>query len=688
MTKHLTGICVQAVWFMALPLAPLEAQRDIHFTKKGQAPPIRKVEIPRSYALVVGVGEYARLPARGQLKYPARDAATVYTTLIGPETGQFPAENVHRLVGKAATLANLRYELETWLSGVSKSDDRVVIYFAGHGFMSNGKAYLAPYDVDPDDIENSAYPMEQLGRVIGSKIQAKWKVLWTDACHSGAITPEADVRLINGKLLQLDQTLFSMTASRDREQSFEGQNWGGGHGVFTYFLNKGLGGEADANADGVVTADELFEYVRVNVRHDTGTRQNPTAEKGSFDPGMILAYNPGRVPVSASAPPLYGSLVIESNMEGVEVFVDGKSQGTAGSSAPLRLPGMLPGVHTIKAVRKGYEPDGPRDETVYPGQPTTVSIRIVIPSHRRKAAVDALEEGLEDYRKGDAKNYRNAALHFEKALEIEPRYSQAALYLGRAYNALFEQDRARSAFRTAIGIDPDYAEAEASYGGMLLDSGDLDEAVRQLNASVERDPKSSLANSLLSQAFLRKRALDESLRFGREAVRLNPGHAEAHLWLGETLRIKKECGEARYEYLAYLGLSDFASNLAGNLNYYVLGYLAGIGRRKRPAEKDIWRELRSLAYFGLCDCDRLTKNFDGAIHDCQEALRMDREDLFSHYELAVVFSEKYNSSRNVGLLANARAHFETVITLNSQTDEAERARQYIGNIDRVLAEVP
>ncbi len=66
---------------------------------------------------------------------------------------------------------------------------------------------------------------------------------------------------MNRSLLNLSTSLFSLTASRDREQSFESQQWGGGHGIFTYYVVKGLEGEADTNGDGIVTADELAEYV-------------------------------------------------------------------------------------------------------------------------------------------------------------------------------------------------------------------------------------------------------------------------------------------------------------------------------------------------------------------------------------------------------------------------------------------
>ena len=80
-----------------------------------------------------------------------------------------------------------------------------------------------------------------------------------------------------------------------------------------------------------------------------------------------------------------GTLIFETNMDGVEVFVDGISRGVVGKGAPLRLPGMRPGSHTIQGVKMGYEPDGPRDEMVYPGRDSTVSIKILIARRRTKS---------------------------------------------------------------------------------------------------------------------------------------------------------------------------------------------------------------------------------------------------------------------------------------------------------------
>ena len=120
----------------------------------------RTVAPPRSYALVVGIAKYQNLADKDNLQFSERDAESIYSVLISPEGGSFPAQNVHRLIGPRATLANIRRELEEWLPSVTKDGDRVLVYFAGHGFVADGRAYLAPYDIRPENIASSAYPMQ------------------------------------------------------------------------------------------------------------------------------------------------------------------------------------------------------------------------------------------------------------------------------------------------------------------------------------------------------------------------------------------------------------------------------------------------------------------------------------------------------------------------------------------------
>jgi tetratricopeptide (TPR) repeat protein len=644
------------------------------------------ITIPRSYALVVGISQYKNLAAKHQLQFPSRDAESIYSILISPEGGNFRAENVHKLIGEKASLNNLRHELESWLPSVAQEEDRVLIYFAGHGFVFGSKAYLAPYDIDPNNIAGTGYPMDSLGSVIGGKIKARNKVLLTDACHSGAITPTTDNQAVNRSLLSLHNSLFSLTASRDREQSFESPDWGGGHGIFTYYVVKGLEGEADENADGIVTADELAEYVRRNVREATSARQNPTSDRGSFDPNMGLSYNPKKLAQRGPRAPKadFGTLVLEANLDSVEVFVDGKSAGVVNKGTPLKLQGLRPGAHTIKAVKMGYEPDGPREEVVYPGVETTVSIKILIPRRRNKAAADALDKGMEYYGKGYAENYRKAAEQFENALGQDPKYSQAALYLGRTYNALFEEEKGEKYFKLAIELDPDYLEARASYAGMLLDTGTVDEAIRQLNAVVQRDTHHALAYRMLAQAYRMKDLYKESSEAAQRSIQLEPKVAETHFWRAESLRMDKNYDTAKNEYLEYLKLSDFESKLAGKMNYYVLGYLVGLGKKKRATQQDIWKDLRSLAYFGLGDCERLLSRPDPAIEYYLKSLAFDPEDPLVHYASGLAYYRKAEITQSAATLPEARKHFQKMLDISADLSQAQTARKYITTIDATL----
>ena len=371
-------------------------------------------------------------------------------------------------------------------------------------------------------------------------------------------------------------------------------------------------------------------------------------------------------------------------MSGVEVFVDGKSVGVVSKGTPLSLPGLVPGVHVIKGVKMGYEPDGPREEMVYPGQETTISIKILIAKRHNKAALDALDEGLKYYTKGFADNYHKAATYFEKALSIDPTYSQAALYLGRTYNALFEEDKAEQYFRKAIEIDPDYVEAHSSFAGMLLDTGNVDEAIRQLNVATQRDPNHAMSWYLLAEAYRLKEAYPESIEAAHKAIQLTPNKAEAHFWLAESLRLSGKYGDSENEYQQYLKLSDFDSKLAGQLNYYVLGYLMGFGKKKRAAQQDIWKDLRSLAYFGLCDAERKQSHFDQAIAYCEKSLNYSSDDPYVHLALGLSLAKKAQQNGIVEMLPAARQHFVAMLNINSDLAEADLARKNIASIDAFM----
>jgi tetratricopeptide (TPR) repeat protein len=219
---------------------------------------------------------------------------------------------------------------------------------------------------------------------------------------------------------------------------------------------------------------------------------------------------------------------------------------------------------------------------------------------------------------------------------------------------------------------------------MLLDIGDADEAIRQLNVVTQRNPQHALAQYLLAQAYRMKDMYQQSIEAGRKAIQLTPNNAEAHFWLAESLRMSGGYQEAEAEYAAYLRLSDFDSKLAGKLNYYVLGFLVGHGKKKRAATRDVWKDLRSLAYFGLCDCERKLSNFSAAIEYCRQSLVFDPEDPYVHYALGLSYARLAQATGSIENLPAARKHFLSMLRINSDMEEAKYARKNIASIDAVL----
>ena len=680
-----------------LPLLVLAASSFLHtqpvkergIVREGlPAPPSsseEELKAPHGYALVIGIATYPTLKDNN-LEFSERDAESIYDVLISQEGGNLPPENVRKLVGSKATLANIRQSLEEWLPSVAKEGDNVVVYFAGHGYIENGRGYLLPYDVNAGRLEQTAYPMDRLGQVFSKDIKSTWKVLLTDACHSGVITPEVTEQ-VNQRLSSVDPQVFSFTASHKRESSYESAEIGGGHGVFTYFVVQGLQGQADTDHNGVVTADELVDYVRSQVTKytsDRGRHQTPS-ENQDFDHRLVLAYNP-KLAATQHATLSQRNLIIEVNQDGVEVLLDGKVMDVVNKGKPLVLPGILPGTHTVQGNKTGYAPDGPREIVVYPGRDTTVTIRIQFARAIKKTAKSEFDQGLKLYNKGSEQECRQAIGYFQRALNEDPSYSEAAMYLGRTYQILFDTEAALKYLKQAIAIDATYLDAHLSYGSALLDAGNTDEAVRQFRYVTNSDARNSLAWSHLAQAYRMAGAYDKSVEAGREALRVNPSNAQAYLWMGDSLRAQKDYPAAQKAYSEYLRLTDFEAKTFEKVGSFLTSKLLAydfVGIR-RATEKQIFYDLRNQGYFGLCDCEQKSHNLNQAAQYCKKALRYDPSDPYSYFLLGWINVDRYNTTSDRSALLAAKGYFQQTVTINPDLEESVTAKAYIQRIDKLL----
>jgi Flp pilus assembly protein TadD/uncharacterized caspase-like protein len=255
-----------------------------------------------NWAVVVGISSYKdkRIPP---LRYASADAKAFYDWLVNSRGGGYPVSHVKLLLDKNATSAGIKDALFNWL-GQAIEEDTVTIYFAGHGSPQSPdqqeNLFLLTYDVDYSNIAATGFPMWDIETALKRFIKAKKIIVIADACHSGGVGRAYDIahRSARGvkinpissglhNLSKVGSGVCIISASDDKQLSQEGKQWGGGHGVFTYFLLKGLKGEADYNKRGKVTLGELIPYLSENVRRATNSSQSPTVS-GKFDPALTI----------------------------------------------------------------------------------------------------------------------------------------------------------------------------------------------------------------------------------------------------------------------------------------------------------------------------------------------------------------------------------------------------------------
>jgi hypothetical protein len=98
------------------------------------------------------------------------------------------------------------------------------------------------------------------------------------------------------------------------------------------------------------------------------------------------------------------------------------------------------------------------------------------------------------------------------------------------------------------------------------------------------------------------------------------------------------------------------------------------------------RDIRNLAYLGLCNCEVLAGRPDAAIPDCQQALHFDPRDPYSYFLLGVANLMQYKNTGSTSkeILSTAKTNFTKMLALNSDIEEADTARVYLQNIEKGL----
>lgn len=277
-------------------------------------------EFKRNLAVVIGINQYVNgIP---ELKTAVNDAQKLAQLL--EENYQY---KVLQLLDEDATKDKLTSLLTAFADQTFPSDngskihleadDRFLFYFAGHGFAQDGLdntdgpvGFLVPQDGERN--EETWLKMQQLHDVL-IKLPCRHLLIILDCCFAGTfrwagrerevvrsqkVYRERYDRFIAGLAQQVITSASYDEKATDSLYRFGERGDNQDHSPFAELLFQALNGEADFTCDGVITATEIYLYLRDKIttkqtpelsqlkRHDKGEYIFPVP---SFDRNQLQA---------------------------------------------------------------------------------------------------------------------------------------------------------------------------------------------------------------------------------------------------------------------------------------------------------------------------------------------------------------------------------------------------------------
>jgi peptidoglycan/xylan/chitin deacetylase (PgdA/CDA1 family)/uncharacterized caspase-like protein len=458
-----------------------------------------------SWAVVIGINAYKSWP---RLAYAVNDAQAVRELLVR-KYGFLP-DHVATLLDGEATREKILAALGDNLADGRKvaHDDRVFVFFAGHGItrkLPSGKSqgYIVPVDAAAQSFQSQAISMTNL-QDASDAIPAKHVFFVMDACYSGLALTRGGSAGAGGDRRQY---LLEITRRQAREVLTAGggdeqvaDNGPGGHSIFTWTLLQGLEGKADLDGDGSITATELAAYVAPAV--SSLSRQTPAFGHlvGSEGGDMVFVLKPEDEFLGEE------SRQLDAEAIALNARLDKVRQEVAAKKA--RNDQLRKDLDATTSAQASATPFGAPDARRASGAATpSVGIVPVTPvASSLAAAADDGDPSRREVQRGMSlfreKRYDEAAHAFEGVLRLHPGHVLATNNLGFTYFKLGRIDDAITWYEKTIALDPKRAIAYANLGDALSQQGRTPDAARAYRKFLELQPASKLAEGVQKKLAL------------------------------------------------------------------------------------------------------------------------------------------------------------------------------------------
>jgi hypothetical protein len=249
---------------------------------------IKKQQERDAVAIIIGIADYKNFP---RADYANDDARVFYDYAIRA-LGVKP-ENIKLLVDTDADDVAIYQAFKTWLPSRVRAGTDVYVYYSGHGLpTADGQGlYLLPQRAHRDFIDKTAITQAEINAAI-QVAKPRSVTVFLDSCYSGqARSGETLIANARPVALKAEKKLFPdnftvITASQADQISSSSPDLK--HGIFSYYLMKGMEGDADSNKDGKITLGEMQTYLVENVGRQAGMMSRKQEPQLSGDASRVL----------------------------------------------------------------------------------------------------------------------------------------------------------------------------------------------------------------------------------------------------------------------------------------------------------------------------------------------------------------------------------------------------------------
>jgi tetratricopeptide (TPR) repeat protein len=244
-----------------------------------------------------------------------------------------------------------------------------------------------------------------------------------------------------------------------------------------------------------------------------------------------------------------------------------------------------------KSFRKAVQDDYEANSSLSTGKAVSTATSYQeeiwkLPDSGDAEAVSHYGDAIEQVRRNDT---RAEIASLQRAVEIDPKFVRAWLWLGEIYKWNKQTDLAVQAYRKAIEIDPDQAVSYKALAFTLTEMGKNEEAIAVWQQLVKAAPETADGYANLGTTLLILKRYRDAVPALESAVKLSPNQANLQLNLGNAYLNTGDVDKSRTAFEAALKV-DSNPMMLNEISYSLAERNTNLDKAKEYAERAVHEE--------------------------------------------------------------------------------------------------